>query len=1010
MLIGTFIGIDRHRDIGIPDLTGATRDATALWALFADTLPAMRATLLRDSDATADRVRSAVQDALGGATADDVVIVSFSGHGTHDHRLVVHDTDRTSLDRTTIAMAELAALFKSSPARAVLCVIDCCFSGGAPARVLEDSPVSKDPGMPLEALAGKGRIIIAAANVNEVAYESPTDRHGLLTRALIDAFQKGDDTVDVTAAMAAVMEAVRAAAAKLGIVQTPVMLGHVEGGLVLSTLRPGRRYSEAFPEASGARVGRAVAELAAFGLPGAILEEWGKRFTAGLNALQLSAVNDYRILDGSSLLVIAPTTSGKTFIGELAAAKAISEGRKAVFLLPYRALVNEKYDEFASLYGDALAMRVVRCTGDHTDQVEALVRGKYDLGILTYEMFLNLAVGNPGILNQLGIVVLDEAQFITDPMRGITVELLLTYLVAARERGMSPQLITLSAVIGDSNGFEQWLDCRRLLTTVRPVPLVEGVLDRSGRFRYVDIDGSEKIDQLLSPYEIQVRQSKASAQDVIVPLVRKLVHGGNEKVIVFRNKKGSTEGCAGYLARDLALPGVPEALAALPATDPSTTSASLRECLRGGSAFHNTNLTRDEKQAVERAFRDPNGPLRVLVATTTLAAGINTPASTVIIAEQEFIGEDGRPFTVAEYKNMAGRAGRLGFNEQGKAIILADDAHGAAALFNRYVKGQPEPLISSFQSDQIETWIVRLLAQVRQLAHDDVGRLLADTYGGFLASRKYPGWRQQMESQVCDLLERMITLGLVENELGTVRLTLLGRACGQSSLALRSAMRLVELLRAVGSQLRPEQLLALVQALPESDGGYTPLMRKGQKEAVRPNQAIQRFGHQVVGLLQRYVDDQYDYWARCKRAAILGDWIDGVPVTQIEQTYTATPYQGKIGYGDIRKFADASRFHLRAAYQIALALFVEYGAHGEEIDSLIKRLEVGLPAEALGLLGLPIPLDRGGYLSLYQQGVYVIADIWRLGDPDLVAHLGNASGAALAKLRPARESSEATPS
>ena len=71
-------------------------------------------------------------------------------------------------------------------------------------------------------------------------------------------------------------------------------------------------------------------------------------------------------------------------------------------------------------------------------------------------------------------------------------------------------------------------------------------------------------------------------------------------------------------------------------------------------------------------YRSPNGGIRVLAATTTLAAGINTPASTVILAENEFLGQDSRPFTIAEYKNMAGRAGRLGYSEIGKAIILAD--------------------------------------------------------------------------------------------------------------------------------------------------------------------------------------------------------------------------------------------------------------------------------------------------------------------------------------------------
>jgi helicase len=173
--------------------------------------------------------------------------------------------------------------------------------------------------------------------VNEVAYESPVDRHGLLTFALMAALQAGErDHIDLTAAMAVVMEMVRASAGRLGVTQTPVMLGHVEGGLSLPKLRPGSRYLAAFPEAAGIRVSVQIDDLRQFGIPQPVLDEWAARFRGGLNELQLSAVNDYRIFDGESLLVVAPTSSGKTFIGEMAATKAIIDGRKAVFLLPYR--------------------------------------------------------------------------------------------------------------------------------------------------------------------------------------------------------------------------------------------------------------------------------------------------------------------------------------------------------------------------------------------------------------------------------------------------------------------------------------------------------------------------------------------------------------------------------------------------------------------------------------------------------------------------------------------------
>ena len=987
MIRGAFIGVDKHSDPGIRDLSGAVRDATAIHALFQDSIPGLSSVFLCNERATASDVKAALTTVLGAAAADDIVIVTFSGHGTRDHRLVMHDTDRKNLVGTTIGMDEIAASFKACKAKAVLCLIDCCFSGGAPARVLEDTPASKDP-FPFEALAGRGRIIIAASNVNEVAYESPNTRHGLLTYAFLEALQKGEKTCDVIGAMAQVMERVRTDAARLGIVQTPVMFGHVEGGLVLPVLKPGDLYRKSFPESAGKKVGVDIQELGQFGLPDVVLTEWKNRYPAGLNPLQLAAVNDFQILDGKSLLVIAPTSSGKTFVGEIAAAKAISEGRKAVFLLPYRALVNEKFDTFSSLYGDALKMRVVRCTGDHTDHVSALMRGKYDLGLLTYEMFLNLLVSAPAVLNQIGLVVIDEAQFITDPRRGITVELLLTFLLAARERDVNPQLIALSAVIGGSNGLEDWLGCKKLVTDKRPVPLVEGVLDRTGRFRYIDENGQEKVESILPSYEIQVRRDAPSAQDVIVPLVRNLVCKNDEKVIVFRNQRGTAQGCAKYLADELGLRSADDDLVLLPEMDLSSTSNDLRYCLSRGTAFHNTNLSRDEKQVVERAFRDPKGPVRVLGTTTTVAAGINTPASTVIIAEQQFLGDDGREFTVAEYKNMAGRAGRVGFNEKGKAIILANNAHEGAALFAKYVKGVPETVSSSFQLSEINTWIIRLLAQVKKVPRKNVGRLLVDTFGGFLASRTFPGWREQTEEKVEETLSHLIRLGLVEEEGDDVRLSLLGRACGQSSLPLTSAMRLVELLRVAGPKLSAKQFMALVQALPESDGGYTPLMKKGQKEGIRPQQAAEKAGYEVVNLLQRFCEDNFDYWARCKRVAILSDWISGVPVNEIEALYTANPYQGKIGYGDIRKFADNTRFHLRSAYQIAAVLFAEYGALGEAIDVLIKQLEQGLPAEVLSLLDLPILLERGDYLALYANGAKNVQGVFEMQKDELAKTVG----------------------
>jgi replicative superfamily II helicase len=1001
----TFIGINKHLDPNIRELTGARRDATALSALFSDSIPGLSAELLVDDEATLEKIDATLRDSLDNAEEDDVVVLTFSGHGTHDHRLVTHNTVFGQLTDTTLSMDALALRLKGSKAKAVVCVLDCCFSGGAPARVLEGSAVPRSPTTPFPDIAGKGRILITASGIDEEAFELPGAGFGILTKALIDALCESDAPVGVTGVMGKVMERVRAEATRLGVIQTPVLFGYVEGGLTFPKFQIGPQFRQAFPEVVGLRIDGQIEDLARFGFPDRVLAEWKRNFSQGLNSLQREAVNEYRILDGESLLVVAPTSSGKTFIGEMAAVRAVLTGRKAVFLLPYRALVNEKFEQFEALYG-GLGMRVLRCTGDYSDQTSGLVRGQYDIGILTYEMFLSLAVSNPAMLGQLGLIVLDEAQFITDPNRGINVELLLTLLITARERGIAPQLVVLSAVIGGINGFDEWLGCRRLVTTERPVPLIEGVIDRSGIFQFLDETGKPNTVQFLPHGSVRQRKDKASAQDVIVPLVRQLIQQ-NERVIVFRNQRGFAQGCAKYLADELGLPPASHALAQLPNQDLSTTSAELRQCLNAGTAFHNTNLTREEKTVVEQGYRDPKGEIAVLAATTTVAAGINTPASTVILAEKEFVGDDGRPFTIAEYKNMAGRAGRLGFNEKGKSMIYAETSLAREELFRRYVMGTPEPISSSFTADKLPTWLIRLLAQVKKVRRDDVARLLANTYGGYLASKGRPGWKIEIERQLNELLARMIQQSLVEQDGEFVRLTLLGRACGNSTLSLESALRLVELLRGLGAaNVTADNLIAVVQALPESDGGYTPMMRRGRAETVRPGEASIRFGPDVVRLLQRHVDDEFDYLARCKRAAILWDWIHGEPIESIERKFSPNPFQGRIGHGDIRRFADNTRYHLRAAHQILNVLFIDQGPSSESIEKLLRQLEFGLPADALSLTALPTALSRGEYLALFARGVSAIGAFWKMLTNQLSDVLTSSRIAQLERMRPEEKNEE----
>jgi hypothetical protein len=266
-LLSTFVGAGKYSDPNIRDLVGCTRDAEALHALFSDSLPDGSHVLLIDDNATTAKIRQALQDTLGKATPDDVVIFSFSGHGSHDHRLAAFDTRLSDLTNTSIGMDELAELFKSTKAKAVLCILDCCFSGGAPAKVLEDSPIPRDPTVPLEALVGEGRILLAASGINQVAYEIPGARHGILTKALLDLFLGAESSLDLLASAGDVMRTVQAEAARLGVVQTPVLLGTIKGGLLIPKLKPGKLFHAAFPERHRVAVTSNMNDLIQLGFP-----------------------------------------------------------------------------------------------------------------------------------------------------------------------------------------------------------------------------------------------------------------------------------------------------------------------------------------------------------------------------------------------------------------------------------------------------------------------------------------------------------------------------------------------------------------------------------------------------------------------------------------------------------------------------------------------------------------------------------------------------------------------
>jgi hypothetical protein len=213
----------------------------------------------------------------------------------------------------------------------------------------------------------------------------------------------------------------------------------------------------------------------------------------------------------------------------------------------------------------------------------------------------------------------------------------------------------------------------------------------------------------------------------------------------------------------------------------------------------------------------------------------------------------------------------------------------------------------------------------------------------------------------------MLQNGLLENDGDKIRLTLLGRACGQSPLKLESALQLIESLRMLApSEASPVTIMALVQGLPEADDDYTPIAR-GRGEPSLQAEVAHRFGGKISQALQRRATDHRAYHARCKRALVLGKWIDGVPIEQIEAQYTVNPFQ-RLAHGDVIGYADSTRFYLQSAFRISDILYGGQGPSEASINSLFQQLEFGIPEPVLPLVAAGTNLNRGEYLALHSAG------------------------------------------
>ena len=560
-----------------------------------------------------------------------------------------------------------------------------------------------------------------------------------------------------------------------------------------------------------------IESLGAFGIHRDLLATWESHYSAELLPAQAAAVREGGVLNGSSVVLYAPTGAGKTFVGEMAAMRAATAGQRAVYLVPTKALAEEKYSHWARLYA-SLGLRIIISTRDRRGGDGSLVRGDFDMAICVPEKLRFLLSQSPGTARHIGCMVVDELQAIGDPVRGLCLEVVLAQILT---RARNVQIVGLSAVIDRPQSLADWLGAMPVCVHERPIELRKGVL-AEGVFRYQEHNSGQSGEEQLEAGGDEAGFAQAVAELACWFAQRR------EPTLVFLRDKPSTVRLAHRLSEAADLPSAEESLERLRSLPATSAHDQLAELLGRGVAFHNADLQFAEREIVEEAFA--RGEIRLLCSTSTLAMGVNLPAKNVIIDPLRWEDVWGTqrpalaPISRADFENMGGRAGRLHLSDEfGRAILLADTEFTQAALFDRYVRKPFEPVTPALLQQPPLLQLLALCATGDQATEADLARVYGRTFAahqqGITSEESLPAPLQAVAQEAVDC-------GLLHHSSITSSATVTpeGRLCSASGLSLSGFKWLRHWVAAKAGEVLPDlTALLIAAATPEARALRFPL-------------------------------------------------------------------------------------------------------------------------------------------------------------------------------------------
>jgi helicase len=623
------------------------------------------------------------------------------------------------------------------------------------------------------------------------------------------------------------------------------------------------------------------------------------------------------VLDRRNVVVAIPTASGKSLIAYLAILHNRLHGDppgKALYIVPLRALASEKFDELRQF--QSLGLRVGIASGDLDEEDQHLAR--YDVIVATSEKMDSLLRHRVGWIHDIRVIVSDEVHLIHDAGRGPTLEVLL-----ARFRALNPgaQIVALSATIKNSKQLADWLGASLVQSDWRPTPLKKGIL--FGRA----ITFEDKTKRVLTT------ESPDPVTDLVIDMLKE-----KGQCLVFVNARRSAEAVAKKLAKPVSKTLSAEEQAALKTLgadltdegEPSLAGAQLGHLMAHGVAYHTAGLSNRQRKTVEQNFR--SGKIKVICATPTLAAGVNTPARRVIIRDvwRYDTNLGNQPIPVLEIQQMMGRAGRPRFDPYGEAVMLAKSEDERDVLVKSYLEAEPEPITSKLGTEPALR--VHVLSSIAAGFTPTVALLERFLDSTFYA---HQGESWLIKARLQEVLRFLVDNDFVDRHLDDLRPTLFGKRTSDLYIDPLSALTLRRALE-VAQKREEVSTFAYLHAL-SSTVDLDPLYMRQKDDWVFEKAA--EVEEQV--LLGAHEAHSYeDFLSQVKTATLLEDWIEEKPLDHLEERFG-------VGPGDVRNKVDRAQWLAHAMRELARLVHYETA---QDLNHLPLRLEVGAKKELLPLI------------------------------------------------------------